>query len=180
METRTGAVNTPLRGAKGTLFEGGIRVPWAMRWPGRIKPATVVDEPVIAIDLLPTFVAVGGGTVRDAWKLDGRNLVPLLDGEDESKKPRAFFWRKHGSKGIYAIRDGKWKMIIDKSDKSELPGKALFDLSADISESKNVLKEFPDVASRLDSQLEKWSKELHEPLWGPNAKKKMASPRATR
>jgi arylsulfatase A-like enzyme len=77
-QTGTGAVNRPLRGKKGQIWEGGVRVPMAMKWPGKIKPGTVIDDPVISLDFTPTFLAAGGVALDPGWNLDGVNLLPRL------------------------------------------------------------------------------------------------------
>lgn len=167
-QTSTGANNRPLRGRKGDLYEGGIRVPWAMRWPGKVKPGSVIEEPVIAIDLLPTFIAVAGGKVDSDWNLDGVNLFPLLTGEKKSLDPRILYWRKGGSMGTYAIRESKWKMVVDKSSGNK---PELFDLSEDVSESKDLASNRPEVIKRLSAKLDEWSKGLTEPIWGTKQKR---------
>ena len=95
-QTLTGANNAPLRGKKGTFFEGGIRVPLAMKWPGKITPGKVIDEPVIALDLLPTFVNIAGGKVENHWNLDGIDLSSLLSSSTNTPPSRPLFWRTHG------------------------------------------------------------------------------------
>jgi arylsulfatase A-like enzyme len=110
-QTSTGAINTPLRGAKSQVFEGGIRVPMAMRLPGKIKPGSTIDTPVITLDWLPTFVELAGGKPDPAWKLDGLSLVPLISGNPESFPKRSLHWRTNGKTGPIALRDGDWKLI---------------------------------------------------------------------
>ena len=166
-QTLTGAVNTPLRGKKGTLFEGGIRVPWAMRWPGKIAAGTVIDDPVCSIDLLPTFIHIAGGTVAPEWHLDGVDLLPRMTGHQDSLEPRALFWRKGGSKGTYAVRRGAWKMIVDKSSDSK---PMLFNLKNDLSETHDLAAEESECVESLSEALDAWSTELVEPLWGPGSK----------
>ena len=83
-QTATGADNTPLKGKKGTLHEGGVRIPWAMRWNGRIKPGTVIDDPIISLDILPTMVEMAGHKVDDAWKLDGVSFLDRMTGKRDS------------------------------------------------------------------------------------------------
>ena len=110
-QTKTGAVNTPLRGRKGQLYEGGVRVPCAMRWPGKIAKGSVIDDPVVAIDFAPTFIAAQGGAVDPAWKLDGLDLVPRLTGKVKELPRRRLYWRKGGGRGAIATRYGKWKYV---------------------------------------------------------------------
>ncbi len=176
-QTQTGAVNDPLRGRKGMLFEGGIRVPWVMRWPKSIQAGSVVDDPVIAIDILPTMIAAAGGRVDTDWQLDGVNLLPRLTGRQDELEPRSLYWRTGGTDGTYAIRDGHWKMIVERSgDRRRL----LFDLSVDIGESKNVASDHPDRVQKLQEKLDRWASGLVRPQWGPGSRSERNSKRRDR
>ncbi len=172
-QTSTGADNTPLQGKKGTLWEGGVRVPWAMRWKGRIPAGSVIDKPVIALDLLPTFFEAAGGTVKPDWKLDGRSFLAGLDGKAKTttvtEAPRPLFWRQGGSGGPRAMREGKWKIVHNRKSGD---GPALFDLSQDIGESKNLAREQQEVLEAMLKKLNAWEKQLEEPRWGPGAPSK--------
>ncbi|NNJ24010.1 sulfatase-like hydrolase/transferase [Alienimonas chondri] len=164
-QTQTGAVNTPLRGRKGQLHEGGIRVPWAVRWPGRAPAGSVVEEPVIALDLLPTVVEAAGAAVDPAWKLDGRSFLSTMTGGDDSAPLRPLYWRHHGGNGPRAMRLGQWKLYDERS-----PGAAaaLYDLDADISESSDLAAGHPDRVASMIAALDEWESEMEEPRWGPN------------
>ena len=118
-QTKTGANNQPLRGRKGQLWEGGIRVPCAMRWPGRIRAGSVIDDPVSSLDFLPTFLAVAGARPKPEWKLDGINLIPRLAGEVDALPERDLHWRGGGSKGPIAMRRGPWRCSEKSSDPEE-------------------------------------------------------------
>lgn len=170
-QTVTGAVNTPLKGKKGQLTEGGIRVPWAMRWPGKIKSGSTIDQPVIALDILPTLVEAAGSEVREEWKLDGRSMLPLFEGE--TLPARTLYWRKGGSGGSVAVREGKWKYLhryrIEENKVLEL-----YDLDKDVSESTNLAMEHPDIVEKLKAKAVAWESELIEPLWGNGGKKPSA------
>ncbi|MCP3917169.1 MAG: sulfatase [bacterium] len=161
-QTGTGANNAPLRGKKGTLWEGGVRVPFCVRWPGVVAPASVIDEPVIALDLLPTFVAAAGGELDGGKPLDGTSLVPLLAGEADALGERAFFWRKGGSQGPVAMRFERWKLVRPARD---VPAQ-LFDLSADIGEASDLAQVHPERTQELLGRIAAWEKGLIEPLWG--------------
>lgn len=165
-QTATGADNTPLQGKKGTLFEGGVRVPWAIRWPGRINPGSVISDPVIAIDLAPSFVEIAGGKVDESWKLDGKSFVARITGKLDQLPERPLFWRQHGSKGDRAMRLGHWKVTHQRS-KGVPP--QLFDLKKDISESKDIAKEKPETLESMLKQLDAWESELMQPRWGPGS-----------
>ncbi len=161
-QTGTGALNTPLRGKKGTLWEGGVRVPAAMRWPLVIEAGTTIDSPAIALDLLPTFLAMAGQDVPVEAALDGRDLSACLGGEDDTEEVRTFFWRTKGGGGPIALRQGQWKLVWD--DRESAP--QLFDLSEDISEDVDLAGEYPVLVSELERELLEWESELMEPLWG--------------
>ena len=169
-QTLTGADNTPLQGKKGTLWEGGVRVPWAMQWKGKIPAGSVIDEPVIALDLLPTFVEAADGKIAPEWKLDGRSFFNLLAGKAKAttatEVPRSLFWRQGGSAGPRAMRRGKWKLLHDRKGGDE---PALFDLSKDIGEANNLASDKPEVLKSMLEELDGWEKEMLEPRWGPGA-----------
>ncbi len=169
-QTLTGANNAPLQGKKGTLLEGGVRVPWAMRWKGKIPAGAVIEKPVIALDLLPTFVEAAGGKVDPAWKLDGRSFLSSIDGTPKTttvtEAPRSLFWRQGGSSGPRAMRRGKWKLLHDRKSGQ---GPALFDLSKDIGEANDRSSGNPEVLKAMLKELDAWEKQMLEPRWGPGA-----------
>lgn len=169
-QTLTNAINTPLRGHKGELYEGGVRVPMAFWWPGKIKPGTVIDEPVISLDFFPTIIGLAGGKVESDWKLDGVDLMPRLSGQMEKLSPRPLFWRSGGERGPIAIRDGNWKYIHRRNAKDAKP--ELYDLSADIAETNDLASTRPEVVKTLEQKLAEWEKGCVQPLWrgiGPTA-----------
>ena len=167
-QTRNGADNGNLKGSKGTLWEGGIRVPWAIRWPEKIKPNIVVDSPVISLDLLPTIYEAAGKKVDPEWQLDGRSFLPALSQTDAKKSlgPRSFFWRQHGANGNIAMRKGKWKLVHQRSDTKK---PELFDLENDVGESRNLASENPALLAEMIRELKNWESQLQEPRWGPGA-----------
>lgn len=153
----------PLREGKGTIFEGGVRVPCVARFPGRIPEGIVCDEPAMTIDLLPTIAGMVGADLPEK-KIDGLNIWPLLSGEEGAVSPHEaliFYWGKE----LQAIRSGDWKLhfphkyrhvITPGTDgnpgqqtMSEKIGLSLFNLKKDISETKDVAAEHPDVVARL-------------------------------
>ncbi|MGC6467749.1 MAG: sulfatase-like hydrolase/transferase [Akkermansiaceae bacterium] len=170
-QTSTGAINTPLQGKKGTLWEGGIRVPWTMRWPSRIPAGLVVNDPVISLDLLPTFIEAADEKVDPAWKLDGRSFLSRLDGKPKThtinEAPRSFFWRQGGSKGPRAMREGKWKIVHNRKTNSS---PALFDLEKDLGELRDLSKEHAVTFKNMLQKLDHWESQLEEPRWGPGKK----------
>lgn len=100
----------PLRGAKGSTFEGGTRVPCVMRWPGKIPGSRITDEPAAIMDLLPTIVTLAGGTVPTDRILDGKNIWPIIAGENGAKSPHEALYYLSG-RSIRGIRMGDWKFV---------------------------------------------------------------------
>lgn len=169
-QTMTGANNGALRGKKGDLTEGGIRVPAAMRWPGRIAPGTVCRAPCIALDIAPTLLTAAGSQEASDAALDGINLQPLLaTGAPASDRP--LFWRRGGSSGPRAIRVGKWKLL----QQDRALAASLYDISADLSESKDLAAEHPEKLARLTALLDDWEMGLIEP-YPPTGPKEPGEP----
>jgi arylsulfatase A-like enzyme len=166
----TGANNYPLRGTKGNVWEGGIRVPWAMRWPGKIGSGMVIDDPVIALDLLPTFIEAAGGSVNPDWQLDGISLLSIITKPNTTLNERALFWRHHGYKGKRAIRRGKWKVVHNRHQGAP---PMLFNLHFDIGEKTNLAENEPEILRIMLDLLDGWESELTEPLWGIGSKDRL-------
>jgi arylsulfatase A-like enzyme len=162
-QTATGAINTPLRGAKGQVYEGGIRVPMAMRLPGKIKAGSIIDTPVITLDWLPTFIELAGGKVEAERKLDGQSLLPLFSGKPDAFPKRTLHWRTNGTKGPIALRDGDWK-LIDRN-KGKVQGPELYHLGKDISETNNLADAEPAKLKELLAKQAAWESGLTDPLW---------------
>ena len=159
--TVNGSQNTPLRGAKGQVYEGGVRVPFVVSWPAKLTPGTF-DKSVSSLDVFPTAVAAAGGT--PPGNLDGVNLVPHLRGEGTaSLVNRTLFWRTGGGAG-FAARRGSLKLVRVGDQPAEL-----YDLAADIGEANNLAAtRSADVAS-LQSRLDAWNAALVPPRWqSPN------------
>ena len=165
--------NAPFRGHKGALYEGGIHVPFALRWPAAVKPGTVIDAPVISLDIFATALALAGAKPAPGKQPDGLSLVPLLKGDAAAFKDRALHWRDGGGKANkWAVRQGPWKLV--RSGTLAQPGPLeLYDLAADIGETRSVLAAHPEVAERLQKLHDAWNAELIEPLFqSPKAAKK--------
>lgn len=155
-----GSHNTPLNGVKATVWEGGIRVPFVVRWPGQIPAGAVYNEPVISLDVFATASAAAGVPLATDRKYDSVNLTPYLKGEAKTAPHTALFWR-FGQQ--HAIRKGDYKLLKLRDGEEQL-----FDLSKDIGEQTNLVAKHPDVVAQLKSEYADWNKELHEPLWGQN------------
>ena len=164
-----GSSNAPLRGAKGGLYEGGIRVPFAARWPGRLPAGRDFPHPVISLDILPTALGAAGARVPPAAKLDGVDLLPYLTGASSAAPHERLFWRTGGGMS-FAVREGRFKLVRTPEGTTEL-----YDLQADPGETKDLSGVRPDVAARLDKAREAWNRELTAPLFEspqPQRKKK--------
>ncbi len=144
--------NGPLFHGKYSLWEGGIRVPCLMRFPGMIPPGTVSSQPIIAMDIHATILAAAGATAPAKLTLDGENVLPILAGKKPAKT-RTFFWRLHQpgeTFGQKAVRRGKWKLIEDRG--VEL----LFDLEKDPGERKTLAYRHPKLVDELRKALTDW------------------------
>jgi arylsulfatase A-like enzyme len=150
----------PLRADKGHLYEGGIRVPLVVRWPGKVKPATVSAEPVILTDFFPTLLEAAGLAPTPGVPADGETLVPLLQGAGRPRRD-ALFWHFpnfafHGKNRLgSAIRMGDHKLIHFFDDDSV----ELYDLKRDISETTNLADAKPELAATMRQRLATWLKD---------------------
>ncbi|WP_321477561.1 sulfatase [uncultured Paludibaculum sp.] len=159
--------NAPLRAGKGHLYEGGIREPLIVRYPGVAKPGTVIDAPVCSVDFLPTFAEMAGQQPGD---VDGVSLLPLLRGG--RLKPRPLFWHyphysNQGGAPGSAIREGNWKLIEFHADSR----RELFNLADDPGEHRNLIRRQPKIAGQLYAKLDAWRKASGAimPTRNPNA-----------
>lgn len=157
--------NQPLRGVKGMLYEGGIRVPWIVRWPGKVKPGTINATPIISTDCYPTLLEVAGLPPTPDHPLDGLSLVPLLTQSPGFERESLYFhypnyaFHKQNRLGS-AIREGNHK-LIKYYDNDSLE---LYDLSRDIGEKQNLAAQSPELAARLAANLEHWLRETDAKL----------------
>ncbi|RMD84323.1 MAG: DUF4976 domain-containing protein, partial [Lentisphaerae bacterium] len=154
--------NYPLRNGKGWCYEGGIREPWIMSWPGHTPAGKVVDTPVVGTDLYPTFLDVAGLPLRPRDHVDGVSFRPLLEGRD-FQRGKPIFWHspcaRPTSTGDYnatAVRSGNYK-LIEWYDKDLVE---LFDIAADPGETHNLVQEKPEVAKRLLAMVHRWRSEI--------------------
>ncbi len=149
----------PLRGEKGHLWEGGIRVPWIVRWPGHVEPESLCSTPVISTDTFPTILEIAGLKPNPDTLADGVSIVPVLEQTGGLNRDALFFhypnyaFHKENRLGS-AIRDGHHKLILRYDDDSV----ELYDLAADISEKNNLAHAQPELAARLQKRLEEWLK----------------------
>jgi arylsulfatase A-like enzyme len=154
---QTTSSNKPLRGVKGQMYEGGIRVPFMVQWQGKVKPGTVVNDPCFSLDIFPTVLEIAGVSKEDKKeKLDGRSLMPVLQGSQSAKSPRAIFWRMGAQ---YAVRSGDWKMVSTRGRVE------LFNLKSDIAEANNLSEKEPQKLKELQALFAAWNKENIPPIW---------------
>ena len=148
--------NRPLRKGKGYLYEGGIRVPLIIRWPGVTEAGKIDPTPVISMDLTATILDATGVSMKEAEALDGTSIKPILEGKEMTRDPLFFHyphWAFHKeNRPGSAIRDGKYKLILRYDDDSV----ELYDLAADLGEETDLASKLPDLAARLRTELENW------------------------
>lgn len=144
------ADNSPLRGRKGLMFEGGVRVPFIAKLPGVIPAGTVSTEFLTALELFPTLAKVAGAKLPDGVVYDGFDMLAVLAGEAESKR-KEMFWQRRGDK---AARVGRYKWIDSQK------GGGLFDLSQDIGERNDLSEEEPERLAELKSRFANWQAEM--------------------
>ena len=152
--------NLPLRGGKGWIYEGGIREPFLVRWPGVTKAGSVCKEPVMSTDFFPTFVKAAGENPKGVGPIDGVDLMPLLKG-GESLSRDALYWHypHYSNQGGFpsgAIRMGTWKMIERYED-----GQVhLYDLSKDLGEREDLSKVHPGQVAKMRKKLHQWYEDV--------------------
>jgi N-acetylgalactosamine-6-sulfatase len=149
----------PFRGGKHTQWEGGVRVPYIVRWPGRIAPSRVDSHSVIAaVDWLPTLSHITGSQVElpAASRLDGEDISSAYFGSGHVRS-KPLFWKTSNANAPVAVRDGKWKLHQGRRRREATQ---LFDLSVDPAERRDVAAEHPDVVKDLEAKIEAWNATL--------------------
>jgi arylsulfatase A len=170
----------PFRESKGTSFEGGVRVPFIARWPGRIPRGAVTDVAAMTIDLLPTLASLAGAPAPSERVIDGRDISPLLTNPRDAQSPHDalyFYW----GTDLHAVRSGKWKLHVphpyqslEQAGRDGVPGAlvtkqlplSLFDLERDSAESANLADQNPDVVATLQKFVERAREDLGDSLTG--------------
>ena len=161
--------NLPLRGAKGWLYEGGIRVPLIIKWPGQVEAGAVINEPVTGTDYYPTILDMASLPRLTAQHVDGTSLTPLLKGKTVLGRD-ALYWHfphysNHGMQSPGgAIRSGRYKLI----EYFENGTVQLFDLKADLAEQNDLSQTHPDIAKQLLEKLRRWRKAVGAETMEPN------------
>jgi len=147
-------LNTPLRGGGTSLWEGGIRIPCIVRWPGKIKAGTVCREPLVSMDFVPMALRAAGLSVPSDRVLDGKDPAEALAGKTAS--PHKYLYWRWGSKSA-AIRMGRYKLLREQQSTNQ--DWQLFDLQTDIGETANLSSAKPQLAEKLKAEFERWEKE---------------------
>ena len=159
--------NRPLRGAKGNAYEGGLRVPFVVRWPAKIKPGTVLDHPVTSLDIGATSLALAGGHSKQAG-LHGKDIASYMTGQSTDAPHDVLYWHTGSSpKEVSGVlRDGDYKLLAQR-------GRAqLFNLKDDPTESADLARSEPQRAERMLAQWKAWNDNNQPPLWGGEKSKR--------
>lgn len=174
-----------LRAGKGTLWEGGIRMPGILRWPEKVKPGRVVDDPVNGLDLLPTFCEIAGIKPPEDRVLDGESILPLLEGKAFQRRKPMFWWQMNGT---VALREGDWKLHATTTPRAAKQTRtawfqkapldpasvSLFNLKDDHAEATNLAAAHPEIVARLLPKLTEAHRDMQQEQqrnvpWGDDA-----------
>jgi arylsulfatase A-like enzyme len=164
----------PLKGGKGSFYEGGIRVPLIVRWPGVVRPGTTTDEPVIGIDFYPTLLAAAGVDASSNYQLDGQSFLPVLQDLTATLDREAIYWHFPGYLQAYGpglwrttpvsvVRSGPWKLLRYYED----DWLEVYHLERDIGETQNLAQERPDKREELVERLDAWLEATNAPYPQP-------------
>ena len=157
--------NLPLRGGKGQLYEGGIRIPFMMQWKGVISPNQEYHEPVISTDLMATFAALADAPLPKT-KLDSVNLLPYIQGDRQGSPHEFLYWRT-GNK--QALRMGDWKTVLEPGRKGSEKWQ-LYNLKSDLSESTDLASVKPEILKSLTDKWNAVNSEMLDPIYDPRKK----------
>lgn len=153
------ADNGPLRECKGSIYEGGIRIPFCMQWKGHLPENKRFDYPIISLDILPTAIAATGNEVDKEWFLDGVNLLPFIN-EEQGRTPHPFlYWRFLWH---HAVRKGDWKLLKHRDHTNW----ELYNLANDIGELHDLSSQYPKKVNELKAIYEDLSDQMLQPQWG--------------
>jgi len=158
--------NAPLRSGKGSLYEGGVRVPLIIHWPGVTTPGSASDEPVATMDLYPTILDIAGtsGNANHNTMVDGVSLKPLLNGSRSRLDREALYWHYphyySTTTPVSSVRQGKWKLLEYLEDQRI----ELYDIHSDLGEARNLAILYPEKAKELQQKLTNWRDEVDAPM----------------
>lgn len=165
-EQDNGSDNGALRGGKGSLFEGGIRVPFAIQWPDKIKGGTEYNKPISSLDIFATVIAQGKG-MHTRNKPDGVNLIPYLNGTITDPPHAYLFWRQYDLRNFAVVTGSGYKELLTGDSAARV-----FQLHTDIGEQKNIAATEPDRLREMEEERLKWNNQLIAPaIWGLNQEK---------
>jgi arylsulfatase A-like enzyme len=148
--------NGPFSKGKGSLHEGGTRVPFAIQWKGTIPPGQIYKNTMSSLDIMATITALNKLKSHPKRPLDGVNIIPYLTGRKTSQPHDKLFWRKLVSQG-FSLRQGNYKILLDNSRHGSYK---LYDLSKDLGEHKDIKHQKPELAKAMYKEWQQWSKEL--------------------
>jgi arylsulfatase A-like enzyme len=149
----TTASNGPLRGGKASTWEGGIRVPFCVRWTGTLPAGATYAQPVLQLDIVPTSLAAAGAALAGPSPIDGVNLLPYLTGERSGRPHPTLYWR---FRDHWAIRHGDWKLVAAAGGG---PHPELYDLATDSAETRDRTAERPETVRELKALWDRWNAE---------------------
>ena len=155
---QTTSRNDPLRGFKGDVWEGGIRIPFMVQWPGKFSAGKVYREMVMGFDVHAMALAAAGAPMPTDKQLDGVNLIPFLTGDDDGAPHDRLFWRS--GKRKYAVRMGSWKLVQEPRREPEL-----YNLQNDIGESLNLAEIEPEVLKSMQAAYTEWDSQMIAAKW---------------
>lgn len=152
--------NLPLRGGKGELYEGGIRVPYLVQWPGQLPGGVTFEEPVSSLDVFTTAADVAGIELTNPERYDGVSLIPFLTGEKSGPPHHELYWRQGGKT---AVRSGDWKLVRPRGGQ-QVPWE-LYNLSDDLGEKHDLAATHPDRLGELVDVWRRWDEQMVDAFW---------------
>jgi arylsulfatase A-like enzyme len=157
-----GGSNAPLRGRKGQTWEGGMRVPCIVRWPGVVPAGTTCSELTTAMDFLPTFAGLAGAEAPSDRIIDGHDIWPLLSGQSDAVSPyEAFYYYRMND--LQAVRSGPWKLHVSRRGETV---QELYNLDKDVGETNNIAADNPDIVRELEAKLDECRRDLGDAATG--------------
>ena len=153
--------NLPLKGGKGDMWEGGIRVPFLMQWKGQLPAGMVYDKPVVSLDVFGTAAAIANAPIARNRPIDGVNLMPYLTGENKGRPHETLFWR---ARARTAIRVGDWKLVKNPGGRADAEWQ-LYYLAEDLSEENNLAGKQPDKFKEMMAAWDKVNGQMMDPVW---------------
>lgn len=153
--------NGVFTGAKGGMSEGGIRVPYFVQWKAALPAGKVYNRPVSTLDIVPTVLAAANIAPPADAKLDGVNLLPFFKGDASGDPHERLFWR-YSRRGLWAVREGDWKLRRDRGKREE---PKLYNLREDPAEDNDLASQQPERVKAMQTAWEAWAKDLPKPLW---------------